>query len=188
MGLFPWPCCLYRSHKSLWYRQGLICEWIPLLYSSPPPPVWSPSLYRCLLRSLGRKELWESPQLVLTDQLPKSPCLGQLFGGQVFWKAEATFLSKGFCLWSAMGLAPWASPNVLKSASLLLLLRAYGTTAFIIPLSQNVEQRIESLSLCPHSFLRFYGRSCLIQSWCKRFHRWGTRDRKASSKTRKGFY
>lgn len=43
MGLKPWPRCLYRSHKSLWYRQGLIREWIPWLYSSPPP-VWSPSL------------------------------------------------------------------------------------------------------------------------------------------------
>lgn len=173
MGLFPWPRCLYRSHKSLWYRQGLICEWIPSFYSSPPS-VGSPSLYRCLLRSWGRKELWESPQLVLTDQLPKCPCLGQLCGGLLKSFSEATFLSKGFCLWSAMGLAPWASPNVLKSAFSLLLLRAYGTTAFIIPLSQNVEQRIESLSLCPHSFLRFYGRSCLIQSWCKRSHRWIT--------------
>lgn len=89
---------LVISHKSLWYRQGLICEWIHLLYSSPPPPVWSPSLYRSLLRSWGRKELWESPQLVLTDQLPKCPCLGQLFGGQVFWQAflRPPFLVKAF--------------------------------------------------------------------------------------------
>jgi len=98
MGLFPWPRYLYRSHESLWYRQGLICEWIHLLYSSPPPPVWSPSLYRSLLRSWVRKELWESPQLVFTDQLPKCPCLGQLFGGQVFWQAflRPPFLVKAF--------------------------------------------------------------------------------------------
>ncbi|GKV52585.1 hypothetical protein SLEP1_g59161 [Rubroshorea leprosula] len=79
------------------------------------------------------------------------PLLGSALRGSSLLTSfsEATFLSKGFSLWFVMGLA---SPNVLKSASLLLL-RAYGTTAFIIPLSKNVEQRIESLSLCPHSLI-----------------------------------
>lgn len=157
------------------------------LSSSPSLVPFFVSVFVAELRSKGA--LGKSPT-GLDRPTAEKPLLGSALRGSSLLKSfsEATFLSKGFCLWSAMGLAPWASPNVLKSASLLLLLRAYGTTAFIIPLSQNVEQRIESLSLCPHSFLRFYGRSCLIQSWCKRSHRWGTRDRKASSKTRKGFY
>jgi hypothetical protein len=45
--------------------------------TAPTPPL-SPSFFVLVFvfRSWGWKEFWESAQLVLTDQLPKCPCLG----------------------------------------------------------------------------------------------------------------